>query len=214
MVPRRLRGTRHPLPHFHPVGRAHRIPQPAQNTARSREGGGRGGQNQPRTPGGFRIPRRQRNPQPHGALAGSGPCHRIRRASHLPGQTRRSRRALFLRELPADRIPAPAERGLFHLQRLPAPAGRFRPLPRAFAEPRGGPAARPRRVRHGHHPPQRGRAGGNAVVAYRERGARRAGRDDHLRVDRRVVPRRPGNPRLGFWSGHARAGNPRRPTPR
>ena len=187
------------------MGRARRVSQQPTNPPRGRAGRGGRGERTPRSSGHFRFSCRQRNPEPHGALARTAPRHGVSRKPYLPGQARESRCAVFLRELSPDRIPAAAECRLFHLQRLSAPPGRLRPLPRSPAKSGGGPSAAARRVRHGHHPTHRGRAGRYARLAHRERGARRFGRDDHLRVDGRVVPRRAGNPRLGIRFGHARA---------
>src|SRR6478672_13696400 len=88
--------------------------------------------------------------------------------------------ALFLRELSADGVFAPAERRFLLVQRVPGTAARFRKVLGALAEPGRRQAADFRRIRARYDSQKRGDADGSAALAPGSRGARRSGGDNLL----------------------------------
>ena len=114
-------------------------------------------------------------------------------------------RARQLRQFPVDRIPDRRFHRFPLLQRLSARRDRVPPLSRAAAQSRRRPAAGADRVRHRFDPRGRGGAAAHPVLAgpHRLRGGRR--RHLRLRLDRRVVHRRPPDRGLGVRPGRPRA---------
>ena len=108
-------------------------------------------------------------------------------------------------KLPADRIPAGAGSRLCRLQRVPRGTRALRRLSGPAAEPRRRPSPGHDRARPGRTAPRPGRAGTGAALAAARRVRLRCRRRVRVRVDRRVVPGRSRDHRLGLRPDHARA---------
>ena len=156
----------------------------------------------PRDPG---LSHRQRDPARHGALARRRARARLPEAALRHGEGGRSRPARLLCQFPLDRISYGRFHGFPLLQRLSPPGGSVPALSLAAPQSRGRPAARPHRVRHRFDARGRGRAGSHPVVADPHGVRDGRGRDLRLRLDRRVVHRRPRGRGLGLRRRRSRA---------
>ncbi len=189
----------------YPVGAARVLPRFGDDHRQrpSRGDPGRGGL--PGSPGGRRVPGRQRDFPRHRPVV-RAPAHRgVPPRAHRAREEGRAHRAGRLRQLPLHRVPRDRLHRLPRLQRLSPFRARVPTLPLASAQPGRRPAARADRVRHRLVPGGRERAGRDAVVA----GARRArhGRRGHggVLLHRRMAHRRLRHPELGLRPGGPRA---------